>query len=1534
MHGRRGVLIAIGVLALLTGSSTGAFALVDDFETDFWLPYTDFLLGDKASAGYASTFARSGTRSFHVDISGYSILDFGSAYGYAVFPIQGAAMTELRVSILYDHLEDTTASNWDAYAAGVALDLLDKDFRNLDRVRYVTAYQASRKLSLCGPTKSDVVLAPPSGLGVWTDLARNPAADFPAAHWQSAKFVRVAIGFLCTAGLQGASYSLYFDDFMFDTDGRDADADGLSDLDEESRVYSMSVTSGSTPVPIPSSGTATIEIHAPPVDGIVQWAGVGLEIEHPRPDGLSVELAIPGKPGTQLLWDPGFHARGAAILEPTTGAALRGTVEVRGRAWHADPFVDLYVDGVWIADMRGLEDGSFLIPWSSDSWPEGGHRLRVIAQAMEGGDFVSRTSEEIGVTVDRTPPLLELTRPAQGAVVRGLAAIEAGAHDDRGLAEVALQVDGIPADVRREPPFTFFYETTNLVPGAHTFRVRALDRAGNEAVRQVDVRVGPTLEGVPLPCAPVCSRAAATSGNLPPPAAPRAPLALPLPSGDRLEIVEGFRAPWVAQVVRTDRGVSLILDAMRDPSSPVLDGLVGSTFAAANFTNVPQWQVVVRDFGTGQEGDVRVARILLAARTSPANPDTDADGLKDGAERSSTGTVPVLRDVDADLLTDGTEITSRDIPFIVDGVASVRTIRTDPLDFDTDGDGLPDGAELLPGDPQNPSDPTVPDMDRDGLSDGAERTVFGSDPTRTDTDDDTLSDLTEVTPRSLELEIDGILEVRSVTTSPASPDTDFDGLRDDLEWDGLSQYGFPTDPSDPDTDHDGLSDADELAGLNRRPTNPLEPDTDGDGLIDGLDLSPTELWDLQWQGTFHPGMIRFTQRFDARGVQGLSAQIWTYDIVDNTCVFLSDHTSTATRSSDESAANVVATLNRVLAEGGEHDFVATTARHILQDSQGFASSAYGACDLGHPRQYRFEYLYDSNSFDIEFVNTQESVLHDDSGDVFYQATLEVPIRIAKPQSIVLQLSIGPQWDRGGENVVPAFVYSLTRGTDFAVTTPFYRNLAVGAPLDDHVYEFQFRIPAEVATDDNVDLRSGVPLATLFLMPVWLTSGFSEIARSALDVSSITIGSIVSRVSESAEVVVTRLGTDVDYLGASLPSSAEGLATGYHVFGAYSVYLYRIGDPFDSNAPKIVDAVYILGQSSEEVATFQQTIEWVPEAEWSRRSEDGFGVFLRVFKMIRSGISVTSQIVGRLLVPLVSVPGGASEQMTFGRTTFVVAKLTDIESGRPLYVVGEIGAETIKIRVPHPENPSVMLTEVRTIERELRSEIVDDLDDSRLLAGVRYSQLRSALRGAAVGATLAIFGGQAVVAFRSGNTIKGVFYAAAGAIAVFGIVKADVSLFEDVFATTRILRGKSIKLGTAAAIGVAATLAAYELLLADQSRNSISKLSHYESAGGVVVDALVGVVPLYGTAAMLGWQLGLVVVVGLQAITGDLPNSLALKIVSSPGSTVVFLFEYAFATDIPSDIANDALVQLLSFLAETARYLNSLNPPQPTLLLVP
>src|SRR5467141_2882176 len=1287
LHGRREILLALGVLAILTGSSSGAAALVDDFETDFWLPYTDFLLGDKASAGYSSTYVRSGTRSFHVDVSGYSILDFGSAFGYAVYATRGAAVTELRVSLLYDHLQDASVSPWDAYASGVALDLLDKDYRSLDRVRYITSFQASRKLSLCGPTKADVVLAPPSGLGVWTDLARNPAVDFPAAHWPNAKFVRIAIGFLCTAGLAGASYSMYFDDFMLDTGAGDADGDGLSDLDEETRVYAMSVTSGSMPTAVPAAGTAIIDIHAPPVEGLVQWAGIGMDIDHPRPNDLSVEVSLPDRPGSpsQLLWDPGFHARGAAILEPASGAAVRGTVDVRGKAWQPNPFVHFYVDDVWISGSEGTPNGNFTVAWSSNDWSEGAHRLRVVVQAMDAGELVTRVGEEIPVVVDRTPPILELIRPAKGDLVRGLTVIEAGAHDDRGLAAVVFRVDGIPAEIRHEEPFTFFYETTNLVPGTHAFGVRAVDRAGNEAVRDVDVRVGVSLEGVPLPCTPVCNlRSTASSGNLPPLAAGKAPMTVSLPGGDRLEVVEAFRAPWVTRVDRTDVGVSIVLDAARNRTLPESDGLVGSRFGLEDLGRVGHWRIVVRDHGSGEAGVVRAARILIAARTSPATLDTDLDGVADGLERSAVGTIPVLPDLDADGLPDGLEIAPGSVSFRIDGVSSVRTVRTDPLDFDTDNDGLSDGAELVPGDGRSPSDPFDSDTDRDGLSDGAERLVHDSDPTLTDTDGDTLSDYGEVTPRLLELEIDGFVRSRLVVTSPNSVDTDGDGLRDDQEWNGLSLYGFPTDPSDPDTDGEGLSDFDEVIGSNRRPTNPLESDTDGDGLVDSLDLSPTELWDLSWQGTFEPGMIRFTQSFDVRGVQGLSAQIWTYNLGANACVFLSDHTADATRSSDESAANVLATLNQVLSDGGEHNFTATAANFVRQESWGTASSAYGACDLGHPRQYRFEYLYDSNSFDIDFVNTAGSTVRDDDGELFYHATLNIPIQLSKPQEVVMQLSIESDSDRGGDAVVPAFVYSLVRGTDFLATPPFYRNLAVDAPLDDHAYEFRLRIPKEVAKNGNVVMIDGVPTVTLTLVPMWLKSGPFGVMRSALDARTITLAAVLSRVQESAELVVARLATDLPALAEVMPSSATGLSTGYHSFGSYSVYVYRTGDIFDPSSTQAVDAIFLVAESPEELATFQESVRWAPETAWVRKSVDGFGLAISTFKTIRRGISVTSQVMGAIFVPLLDTPSGAMEQMTFGRSSFTVTKLTDIETGRPYYVLGETGVQTVKVRYAHPE----------------------------------------------------------------------------------------------------------------------------------------------------------------------------------------------------------------------------------------------------------
>lgn len=169
--------------------------------------------------------------------------------------------------------------------------------------------------------------------------------------------------------------------------------------------------------------------------------------------------------------------------------------------------------------------------------------------------------------------------------------------------------------------------------------------------------------------------------------------------------------------------------------------------------------------------------------TNPLNPDTDADGLKDGDEVHRYKTDPTKNDSDGDGLNDGDEVTK---------------YMTDPTKADTDGDGLSDGDEVL----KHKTDPLKIDTDGDGLSDGDEVTKYQSSPLKVDTDGDGLSDFDEV---------------QTYKTDPAKVDTDGDGLSDSDE---IRKY--KTDPLKSDTDGGGMADGAEVT----RGTNPLDPKDD------------------------------------------------------------------------------------------------------------------------------------------------------------------------------------------------------------------------------------------------------------------------------------------------------------------------------------------------------------------------------------------------------------------------------------------------------------------------------------------------------------------------------------------------------------------------------------------------------------------------------------------------------------------------------------------------------------------------------------
>lgn len=169
-----------------------------------------------------------------------------------------------------------------------------------------------------------------------------------------------------------------------------------------------------------------------------------------------------------------------------------------------------------------------------------------------------------------------------------------------------------------------------------------------------------------------------------------------------------------------------------------------------------------------------------------ANDDHDADGVPDSIDS----------DDDNDCLADNREDTNGN------GIYEPSR-ETNPLDADSDDDGLTDGncgSEDLNAngswDPEfGETDPRQADSDGDGIPDGTEKGL--SAPEGADTD------LAVFAP-----DLDP-----ATTTDPLNADTDGDGLLDGTE----------------DTDRNGRRDSDE--------TDPLVADTDGDGYSDGDEIT-------------------------------------------------------------------------------------------------------------------------------------------------------------------------------------------------------------------------------------------------------------------------------------------------------------------------------------------------------------------------------------------------------------------------------------------------------------------------------------------------------------------------------------------------------------------------------------------------------------------------------------------------------------------------------------------------------------------------
>ncbi len=139
-------------------------------------------------------------------------------------------------------------------------------------------------------------------------------------------------------------------------------------------------------------------------------------------------------------------------------------------------------------------DGSTWTVVGSDTVPMGTSAFAGLAvssheqsvRAMATFDAVSVSTTAGG---DTTPPAVSLTQPVDGATVSGSTTVAADASDDVGVNRVEFRIDGALGSTDTTAPYSFAWDTTAVVDGAHSVETRAFDAAGNSSSKSIGVTV-------------------------------------------------------------------------------------------------------------------------------------------------------------------------------------------------------------------------------------------------------------------------------------------------------------------------------------------------------------------------------------------------------------------------------------------------------------------------------------------------------------------------------------------------------------------------------------------------------------------------------------------------------------------------------------------------------------------------------------------------------------------------------------------------------------------------------------------------------------------------------------------------------------------------------------------------------------------------------------------------------------------------------------------------------------------------------------
>jgi subtilisin family serine protease len=181
------------------------------------------------------------------------------------------------------------------------------------------------------------------------------------------------------------------------------------------------------------------------------------------------------------------------ITSPVASTPLAGTVNVTVEA--SDNVgvvnVEVYKDDFFFLSTN---QSSFTFEWNTGFESDGPHTF--VTKAYDAAGNVGTST--FVFDVDNIPPIVDITAPANGAILNGSAVtISANASDNTGVQRVEFYYDFsllnlIGTDT--SAPFTVNWDISQVPGGAHTLLAIATDTAGN---RRPSLEITVTLDNVP-----------------------------------------------------------------------------------------------------------------------------------------------------------------------------------------------------------------------------------------------------------------------------------------------------------------------------------------------------------------------------------------------------------------------------------------------------------------------------------------------------------------------------------------------------------------------------------------------------------------------------------------------------------------------------------------------------------------------------------------------------------------------------------------------------------------------------------------------------------------------------------------------------------------------------------------------------------------------------------------------------------------------------------------------------------------------------